>query len=333
MVKPLELQSDIEKATNSFESLLTSEEEQPEATQEELEANETVEEEVIEEEEAVEEQQLDSEDDDFEETELSLDDEQDETEEIEEPQLYAVKINGEEKMVTIDELQNSYSRQADYTRKTQDLSQTRKELETRLAEISQKDDVYSELIPQMQRALESTLGAEPNWQELYDNDPLSYVREKDIWEENKKKLNAVQEEQTRLQNEVQQKHSEQIKKYVEYGESEILKEIPTWKDSKVATNEKMAIRDHAINELGFTPQEVEQIYDYRLLLGLRNSYLHNKVMKKTKKAPKQKAAARVARPGTVTQKKSTTPLKKARQRLKQTGKVQDAAKVFEQMLS
>jgi hypothetical protein len=51
-----------------------------------------------------------------------------------------------------------------------------------------------------------------------------------------------------------------------------------------------------------------------------------------KKKPTQKAPARVARPGTVTKKKSVTPVKKAKQRLAKSGKVQDAAKVFEQLI-
>ena len=134
------------------------------------------------------------EDDENEETEITLDDEQVEIEEVEEPTLYAVKINGVEEMVTLDELQSSFSRQKDYTRKTQDLAAQKKKLQNMRAEISQKDEVYSELLPKMQSALENSLGQEPNWQELYDNDPISYVREKDVWEEKKKQLEAVQAE-------------------------------------------------------------------------------------------------------------------------------------------
>jgi len=333
--KPLDLQSDLDKATTSFEALLTPEEEKTETTEEALDvANETVEDEVVEDEdEVVEQQELDSEDDDSEETDTTLDDEQVETEEVEEPELYAVKINGVEEMVTLDELQSSFSRQKDYTRKTQDLAQQRKIVEQQQAELQQKDEVYSELLPKMQGALESSLGEEPNWQELYDSDPIQYVREKDVWDEKKKQLDAVQAEQARLQQEAQDKHQEQLLKYMEYGEAQILDKVPEWKDSNVATSEKLAIRDHAINDLGFTAQELEQVYDYRLLLGLRNSWKQSKTQKAVKKKPKQKAAARVARPGAVTLKNKATPLKKTRQKLRKTGKVQDAAKVFEHMLS
>ncbi len=125
--KPLELQTEVDKATSAFEALMTPPEERPEAAPEETQetaelADETVEEEVVEE--------LELQDDDSEETEETLDAEQNESEAVEEPTLYGVKINGEDVSVTLDELQNSYSRQADYTRKTQELAAQKKVVRT-----------------------------------------------------------------------------------------------------------------------------------------------------------------------------------------------------------
>ena len=76
------------------------------------------------------------------------------------------------------------------------------------------------------------------------------------------------------------------------------------------------------------------MYDYRLLMGLRNSWMQNKTQKAVKKKPTQKASARnrVAKPGSVSRKKTSTPLKKSKARLAKSGKVQDAAKVFEQLI-
>ena len=41
---------------------------------------------------------------------------------------YLVKIDGEEHRVSLEELQNGYQRQADYTRKTQELASERERL-------------------------------------------------------------------------------------------------------------------------------------------------------------------------------------------------------------
>ena len=186
----------------------------------------------------------------------------------------------------------------------------------------------------MEAALSESLGDEPNWETLYSNDPIGYVRERDLWNEKQQKLQAVQAEQTRLQEEDQVKQQEQIQKYMQYGEKQILNHVPEWKDKTIQQEEKLAIRDHAINDLGFTAEEINQVYDYRLLMGLRNSWMQNKTQKAVKKKPTQKASARnrVAKPGSVSRKKTSTPLKKSKARLAKSGKVQDAAKVFEQLI-
>ena len=327
--KPLDLQTSMEEAVTSFEQYLEPEEDNPEEAQVELQADETVEEEIVEEEELLA--------DDFEETEETetLDDEQDEIEEVSEPQLYAVKINGEDVEVTIDELQSSYSRQADYTRKTQELAQQRKTVEEQQGEVAKNEAIYKELLPKMEAALSESLGSEPDWDNLYSSDPIGYVRERDLWNEKKQKLQAVQGEQARLQEEAQAKHIEQVSAYMQYGDEQLINNhVPEWKDKTIQQEEKLAIRDHAINDLGFTAEEINQVYDYRLLLGLRNSWMQNKTQKAVKKKPTQKASARnrVGKPGSVTRKKTSTPLKKSKARLAKSGKVQDAAKVFEQLI-
>ena len=56
---------------------------------------------------------------------------------VEEPgETYAVKIDGEEQQVTLDELQNGYQRQADYTRKTQEIAAERDRLQQAEAIVS-----------------------------------------------------------------------------------------------------------------------------------------------------------------------------------------------------
>ena len=85
--------------------------------------------------------------------------------------------------------------------------------------------------------------------------------------------------------------------------------------------------------LEYTPQEIQQVYDYRALLGLRNAWLNSKTVAATKKKPTQKAPARkVARPGTTNRPKTATPVTKAKQRLAKSGKITDAAKVFENLI-
>ena len=328
--KPTALQTDMEKAAVSMEALLTPQEEAPVEPQEEP-AVEVSEEEIDQEiEELIEEEETD--DADYEEEEQSEED-QVENLESEEPQMYTIKVDGVDTQVTLEELQSGYSRQQDYTRKTQELAQQRKTIEAQQQELAQKDAIYSQLLPKLEATLKGELANEPDWNALYEADPIAYVREKDIWNEKKQKLQSVQAEQQRTQQEAQAEQQKKLAEFVEYGNQQLLNQIPEWQNNEVAAKEKLAIREYGINVLGYTPQEMDSVYDYRVLLGLRNAWLQQKTVEATKKKPtEKKAAARTARPGTSNVPKTSTPLKKARQKLAKTGKVQDAAKLFEQII-
>jgi hypothetical protein len=327
--KPTGLQTSIQETEQSFESFLTPEE-QPENETEQVSEDvvneeEVIEDEVIEDDEIVE--------DEIEEDAEELQEDQVEEEESEQPQLYTIKVDGQDTEVTLEELQNGYSRQRDYTRKTQELAEQRKAIEAQQQEVSQKDAIYSQLLPRMESTLKGELENEPDWNALYEADPIAYVREKDIWNEKKQKLQAVQAEAQRVQQESQVEQQKKLQQFVEYGNQQLLDQIPEWQDNEVASKEKMSIRDYGVSVLGYTPQEMDSVYDYRVLLGLRNAWLQHKTQQATKVKPtEKKAAARTARPGTSNVPKSTTPVKRARQKLAKTGKVQDAAKLFEQLI-
>ena len=328
--KPTALQTEGELATSAFESFLAPEED----TQEEavIEEAESIEPEIDE----LEEQDEEDTEELVDEEELEFDDEdgeeETEVEEVEEQPVYRVTVDGSEIEVTQDELINGYSRQQDYTRKTQELANQRKTIEQQSQELQQRDAIYAQLLPKMEAQLKGELVNEPDWDSLYNDDPIAFVREKQIWDEKKEKLKAAQAEQQRLQQESYAQQQQLIAQQVQEGQQKILEIIPEWKNAEVAQKEKLAIRDYGINVLGYAPQEMDAIYDYRALLGLRNAWLNSKTVEATKKKPTQKAPARVARPGTTTRKKSVAPAKRAKQVLAKSGKVQDAAKVFEQFL-
>lgn len=324
--KPIALQTDYQKSVASFESFLSPEEEQIE------QAEEIIEDELIEEADEAEDidelEEVDQEDLPEEEFE-----EQSEVEEVEQPQVYTVKVDGVEQEVTLEELQRGYSRQQDYTRKTQELSHERKTLEQQQAELAQRDAVYSQLLPKMEAQIMGDIENEPDWAKLSEEDPIAYVREKQVWDQKKEKLQAVQAEQQRLQQEAAVKQQEQVQQMIEFGQQKLLEIIPEWSDEKIANKEKSEIRNYAIETLGFSPQEMDQVYDYRALLGLRNAWLQGQTATAAKKKPTQKASVRAGKPGASTRKVSVAPEKKLRQRLAKSGKTTDAAKVFEQMLN
>ena len=211
--KPTALKTEGETTTAMFESFLTPEEDkEEEQVNEEVEVVETpteyfpeIEEtdtEDLEEDVEVEEEPIE-EDENLDEEQTNID------EEIEQPQMFTVNVNGIEQQVTQEELINGYSRQQDYTRKTQELSQQRKTVEEQAKEVAQRDAIYSQLLPKMEAQLKGEMANEPDWDTLYKDDPVGYVREKQLWDEKKEKLNAVSAEQERIKEEEIQKQQQQ----------------------------------------------------------------------------------------------------------------------------
>lgn len=318
--------TDLQKTADQFENLMTPTEEVEEQQEEQVEqAEEEAVEDIVEDDYDI--------DEDIEEAEEEVElDEQESFEEEEQPQVYSVKIDGQEQEVTLQELQQGYSRQKDYTRKTQELSQQRKDFEAQQAELVKKDAIYKELLPRMEQSLEGELSNEPDWKSLYESDPIAYVREKDVWNEKKEKFKAVQAEQQRLQQEHLTGQQAEIQKAVEVGNQRLLEAVPEWKDADVALKEKQSIAKYAMDVLGYSQDEINQVYDYRALLGLRGAWLHHQTGKAIKKKPVEKAPARVGKPGSANKPRTATPLKKAKQRLAKSGKLRDAARVFENLI-
>ena len=328
--KPTALQTDNEKAANAFESFLTPVEDNVVETEEQT-ADEVVSEDELPEAAELEEEDVDLDDEYLDDDEID-DDEQTEVYEEQEQPTYKVKVDGQEVEVTLEELQSGYSRQQDYTRKTQELSVQRQTLEQQAKEIAEQNAIYSQLLPQMKAKLKGEMADQPDWKKLAEDDPFAYVREKQIWDEKKAQLEAIDAEQKRINEEEFIKQQQEISNLVAHSQQKLLEIIPEWQNEEVAQKEKNAIKDYAINKLGYSEQEIAQVYDYRALLGLREAWMNNQTKQAVKKKPTEKAKARVARPGTVNRPKSVSQVKKAKQRLAKTGKPSDAAKVFEQML-
>jgi hypothetical protein len=74
-----------------------------------------------------------------------------------EPELYEVKVAGQTIKVPLDELRNGYSRQQDYTRKTTELSEWRRQAEERVNQYATALQQYEALVsdPRVRNYLES----------------------------------------------------------------------------------------------------------------------------------------------------------------------------------
>lgn len=256
------------------------------------------------------------------------DDEQSEPEEPEQPpKAIRITVEGEEIEVTPEEIQSSYMRQKDYTKKTQQLAEQRKQFEQEAATLSQERAQYAQVLGQLQAQLQGQLGQEPDWDALRNADPIEYSIQWTEWQRKSMRLQAAQQEQARVSQLQQQERQQQLQQHMERERQALELALPQWKDSEKAKAEKALIMEQG-KRLGFTDQELAQAYDHRAILALHKAALYDQMMSKAKAA--KPAPQRTVEPGRAV--KETSHRKRAAENFKSTGSVKDAARLLSSLL-
>lgn len=255
-----------------------------------------------------------------------------------EPRTYRVKVNGEEIEVTEDELLNGYSRQQDYTRKSQELAERRKAVEALEQEIEAERYQYAELLPRMRQQLEQQMQAEPDWDKLYEQNPIEATKLERQWrqakEQREAQIKAVEEEQQRMHQIQQRKLQAEMQKNLQAEAARLTEMIPEWKDTNKAQKEGAEIRDFLISQ-GFSEKDVDSIRDAGVVKLARNAMLYERGLQKITEAKegRKSDSPKQMKPGSKgTQPRKRSDVEKAQNRLRQSGRVADAANVIKSLL-
>jgi len=250
-------------------------------------------------------------------------------------QIVTVKVDGKEQEVTLREALNGYSRTADYSRKTMELAEQRKAMAAEFQAVQEERQQYAQLLTALSQQLQAQQPQEPNWEKLYNEDPLEYVRQKDLYRERQEKLVAAQIEMQRVTQVQEQEAKRALADYVNAEKAKLFEVIPQWKNEEVYLAERGKLREYG-NQLGFSDEELSQAYDHRAVTALYKAMKYDQMMaNKPKPAAAQPGAPKAAPAGgqtNVVPKRSATEVTRAKQRLAKTGRVQDAASIFETLL-
>lgn len=254
-------------------------------------------------------------------------------EEVQETPRYRVKAGDEEVEVDLDELLKGYSRTADYTRKTQSLAEQRKAVEAeaqKVQEAKQLRDQYAQRLELIEQMLKQQ--PEEDLSALKDNDPIGYAVKVAERAEREKQLAAVRQEREAVLAKQQAEHQEALKAHLKTEAERLQAAIPEFADEAKAEVIKREIREYAKSS-GFTDQELSQVYDHRAVVSLWKAAQYDKLMKSKPAAAKRVAEApKTLKPGTGTTQNTDDQSKRLRQQLKKSGKVRDAAALFERFL-
>ena len=300
----------------------------PEPTNEESEEDQPQEQE-IKEEETEEESQDETEEETSE--DVSQDEEQIDTQEKLEDSTYKVKVAGQELEVTLDELRNGYSRDADYRQKTEELSNQRKnfqsESEKQRLDYSQKLNDLNQRLSNAQQDLSAEINS-AELDRLYEEDPTEAAKQE-------RKLKKKQDVLNQSIYQAQAEQKEQFSSFLQDQQKKLLSKMPEFSDPAKASNIKSNMKT-TLNNYGFNDQEVAQVYDHRIVM------LVNDAMKyRSMQNSKPNIAKKITKPSKpfssgVKQTKSEVNLKVRKDkfsRLRKTGHIKDAQDVFLDMIT
>ena len=247
----------------------------------------------------------------------------------EEP-VYTVTIDGTDYEVTQDELIQGYQRNADYTRKTQELA-AEKQQSSDFVERSKKD-VETKLarLDQLNQAAQSQLQqeyAQIDFEKLYEEDPAEAARLEHKMRKKNEQLQQVQKQTQELQ-------TQEFSKYLEEQQKKLSVKVPEMNHPEKGSEFKKQMRNY-LSSVGFNNQEIDSVYDHRYVLLVKDA-MNYRNLQKAKPEIKKKAvnAPKVVRGG-VSKSKGQQQAEVRRQqlsKLRKTGKVADAAKLFRSLV-
>ena len=256
-------------------------------------------------------------------------------------ELYKLTVNGQEVEVTLDELRKGYSRQQDYTQKTEKLSQDRKSVDQlkndfirQSEEAKIKRDQYEKQLQVLSEQLKAS-EQKVDLDSLYEDDPAQYVKVKAEQDRQKELLNSANKEQERIKAEKQEEYNRTYSNYLEQQRELLVQKLPIYANKEKGPEFVKNLTNFA-KEIGYSDQEISQLVDHRAVMMLANAYRYDKLKKANLSNKKvTKVSKVVSSSGYKVQDDSDVVrrMNSKKATLKKTGKVQDAVSILEQMYS
>jgi len=249
-------------------------------------------------------------------------------------QRFQVKVGGEEKELTLTELKSLAQQGADYTKKTQQVAEQRKALEAEqqaIEEAKYMRDAYAERLQAMEQLLNAQQPVE-DLEYLKESDPIGYAVRVAEMSQNKEKLYAVQAERQRIAEMQQAEQQQGMQQYLSQQAAVLSESLPEYSDPVKGEALRSDLRKFAKN-LGFSDQELSSVRDARHVMALYKAMQYDKLQQSKPQLNKRVSEPpKTIKSGNSNTSVNTDQAKKTMAQLQKSGKVRDAASVFENFI-
>jgi len=253
-----------------------------------------------------------------------------ETQENSEEPMYTVTVDGTDLGVNLEELIQGYQRNADYTRKTQELAQERNQ-SSEFVERSKKDvEAKLQKLDQLNNAAQAQLQqeyAEVDFEKLYEEDPVEAARLEH-------KMRKKHDQLAQVSQQTQELQAQEFNKYLGEQQKLLTQKIPEFTDEQKGPRFKQQMRDY-LGNIGFNDSEINSVYDHRYVMLVKDAMSYRNLQKAKPGIKKKVANAPKVVKGGVAKSKGQADAEAKRQqlsKLRKTGQVRDAAKFFRNLV-
>lgn len=254
---------------------------------------------------------------------ITEDYEQAEPEVYDEPQerVFTVKVNGEMREVTEQELTRDYSGQQYIQQQMREVAEQRKAVEQAKLEAHETSNAYAQALAQVNERLQTDDLTPPD-KSMRETDPIGYLEAMEDFRAAQAERQTLQQQQYLLQQQQQAQQSAQRDQYVQQEAANLMERIPILKDP-VKGPETISAMMKTGAKYGFSEAEMKNEADPRFVSALHA--LHQFESRGNVDTAEMKRGA--IKPG-ARRSQSTSQAKQAqaaRSQMKRTGSTQDVA--------
>jgi hypothetical protein len=218
----------------------------------------------------------------------------------------------------------------DYVKKTEEIAEHRRALESTFAEIQHERETYARNLQQLLvvAAPEIQRFANIDWQQLAQDQPAEYVRLTAERDAMRNRIGGIQGELQRVTAQSQEAQAQQFAVIRRAEQQRLVEQLPEFGDPEKAPKRIAEMRDY-LSKRGFTPEEIGGVVDHRVLLVVDAAMRAERMQQVRRQAQDKRnpAAPQVQPPGSPRQRGDTAAAQRRGQKmaaLRRSGSDKDA---------
>lgn len=193
--------------------------------------------------------------------------------------VFEIQVDGKKFEVKQSELIADAQKYRSSTNKFQEASEMRKEADEIKEMYSQERNTLKDLLAQYQNFIEESYKQQqPDWENLYANDPLEYFKQKEFWQAKIDTANQAKAYQVQIRQQEEAELKVKQAEHLKAQQQKVFELFPTWKNPDVAKKAAARIETY-LDQEGFSAEERDGLADARLLAVAHKAAMYDQLVK------------------------------------------------------